>query len=177
MYLVVALGLALVCLVLLIKTKGWSIEPIEFDGCEVRYAILHHLLYRYTLLEEEEVNAIIRIANKQLRFSFTADRHGIHSFDIPDLNQELSRLAYLTKDVPHLDIDDDIVIINKDNGVRYNPITFDRLLADICHKAMFNDHDKFYARFSFNHHIVRLSYESTHSKHCGSYVLEDRTIT
>lgn len=152
--------------VLVLGFYGWAVfrngmraMTIFEEHIEIKEFVLHHILSRYTLLTEEEVSQCILNIGMLPRFNLVMSVDGIKSYETDALSFEVTRLAYMTKDVKLTNTSCIFKVIGDTEHPAMSAAQLDAFLAKICHAALFDKGKNVTVRFAFDKDGLTITHE------------------
>lgn len=139
--------------------KGMSAMVMFEDHIEIKEFVLRHILSRYTLLTDQEVQQCILNIGILPRFNLVMSIDGIRSYETNALSFQVTRLAYMTKNTPITKTRCIFKVIGDVEHPTMTDIELDAFLAKICHSALFDKTRQVTVRFAFDHTGLTITHE------------------
>ena len=135
-------------------------EIVVFENhMELRDLVLRHILTHYTLHTEEEINQYLTGITLLPHFNVILSIDGIWSYETEALNFQVSRLAYMTKDISLKPSSSRFNVIGDEEHTGMTVAQLDAFLAGICHTALFDKSRNVTVRFAFERNGLTITHE------------------
>lgn len=139
--------------------KGLKEIVIFESHMELRELVLRHILTHYTLHTEEEINQYLAGIVLLPDFNLILSIDGIWSYETEALNFQVSRLAYMTKEITFKSSNSRFNVVGDKEHNGMTVAQLDAFLASICHTALFDKSRNVTVRFAFERNGLTITHE------------------